>query len=416
MTDNQLPSSAKLKLDLMFEGIRYTEALSRAAEHSFPNYYPYRFDDDEHDPTGTGRAEVPYMLVTPDDTHACLQLHRTSPWSVSGSREEGYELRRDGSGEALAIGFEPAQQWMTGRTSDDVSNAQAGLSLHGDMLVINVAPACEYFTVPKQDDRSMNCSFCRYGAPTRRNREMGQVMGQTALPDSLYRRMQEVLTAALDETPVRHIYLVGGSLTDPREEGIRYAELARRVQAVNGNRIPVTCGSGALPEESLRLLHGEGLVDAVSFNLEIWSEELFARICPGKHRYVGYQNWIAYLEKALELWGDGRVYSAMVAGVEIDPEIGLSVEEAAEIAVRGADDLCSRGIAPTYSLYWPRPGRDYPMHLKNLREYFTHLQRGYQEIRRARGIELWEGFMCHRCAYMQIECDVDRGAAAAAAG
>jgi hypothetical protein len=412
VSSNQLPASAKLKLDLMFEGIRYTEALGHAAEHSYPNDFPYRFGPDEHDPTGTGSGQLPYMLVTPNDTHICLRPHRTSPWSVSGSREEGYELRRGESGEALSVGFEPAQRWMTGRTSDGLPHTQAGLGLHGDMLVINVAPACEYFLVPKWDGRSANCSFCRYGAPTRQTRELGQIMGQTAIPEPPYRRMQEVLEVALEETPIRHIYLVGGSLTDSREEGIRYAELVRRVQQVNRQRVPVTCGSGALPEESLRLLHGEGLVDAVSFNLEVWSQPLFERICPGKHRFVGYRRWIASLEKALELWGQGRVYTAMVAGVEIGPDFGLSVDEAAETALRGAEDLCSRGIVPTYSLYWPRPGRSYPERLENLRRYFTRLQMGYHEIRRARGIEFWKGFVCHRCAYMQIECDIDRSQAA----
>jgi hypothetical protein len=102
----------------------------------------------------------------------------------------------------------------------------------------------------------------------------------------------------------------------------------------------------------------------------------------------------------------------MVAGVEIGPELGLSPEEAVEIALRGADDLCRREIVPVYSLYWPRPGRDYPEHLAELRRYFTQLQAGFAEIRRQREIEIWDGFMCHRCAYMQIECDIDRASAA----
>ena len=33
---------------------------------------------------------------------------------------------------------------------------------------------------------------------------------------------------------------------------------------------------------SLRQLHGEGLVANVCFNLEVWSEPLFAKVCPGK--------------------------------------------------------------------------------------------------------------------------------------
>jgi hypothetical protein len=242
---------------------------------------------------------------------------------------------------------------------------------------------------------------------------LGQVMGETAIPEPTYRRLQEVLAAALAESPLATIYLVGGSLTDPRAEGERFAELARRVQAVNGRRVPVTCGSGALPAESLRVLHEERLVDAICFDLEVWSEPLFARVCPGKHRFVGYREWIRALETAVGLWGPGRVYSAMVAGVELGPDIGLSAAEAVDLALHGADDLCGRGILPIYSPYWPPFERDLPAHLAGLRAYFERLQLGYHDIRRAHGLAIWDGFLSHRSSYMQLECDVDRGFAAA---
>ena len=411
MLTSLLPPSARLKLDLMFEGVRYSEALGRAGEHAFPNYFPYRVGPGEPDPSGTGSVTVPYMFITPDETHCRIKVSRASPWSISGSREAGYELLADGRDEALAIDFEPAQRWMTGQTRDGLLRAQAGLSLHGDMAVVNVAPGCEYFRAPRREGVSMRCTFCTYGAPGERTKHLGQVMGQTALPAQTYRHLQEVLSSALAETPIRHIYLVGGSMTDPREEGIRFAELARQVQEVNDRRVPLTCGSGALPEESLRTLHDERLVDAVCFNLEVWSEPLFARICPGKHRYVGYGGWIGSLETAVGLWGRGRVYSAMVSGVELGPELDLSREQALETAVRGARDLCGRGILPIYSLYWPPPGRDLPKHLDELRDFFEKLQLGCREIRHEAGLEIWDGFMCHRCAYMQLECDVDRAAA-----
>jgi hypothetical protein len=407
-----LPPAARLKLDLMFEGVRYTDALGRAAEHSFLNYSPYRFGPGEHDPTGEGRADIPYMLITEDKTHARIRGDRTSPWSVSGSRETGYDLRHDGGAGPLAIEFEPKQAWNTGLTRDGLPRQQAGVSLHGDMAVVNVAPGCDYFGAPKRDGVSMRCTFCTYGAPDARIRPVGQVMGQTAIPEATLARMQEILSAALEQTRIRHIYLVGGSLVDPHDEGRRYVQLARSVQEVNDHRVPVTCGSGALPESSMRLLHQERLVDAVSFNLEVWSERLFARICPGKHRYVGYDRWIESLEHAVRLWGRGRVYSAMVAGIEFGPELGLSPGEALEIALRGADDLCRRGILPIYSLYWYPAGRDLPEHLGDLRHYFEQLQLGYFEIRRKHGLQVWDGFMCHRCAYMQLECDIDRAAAA----
>jgi len=408
MSATLLSGSARLKVDLLFQGLRYTEPLGHAAPHSFPNFMPYRFAPDEPDPTGSGSAPIPYMLFTGDDTHARIKCTRGSPWWISGSLEDGYALHRDGVEEAWPVAFEPACQWMSGTTADGLPRAQAGLSLHGDMAVVNVAPGCDYFLAPRRDGRSMRCTFCTYGAPNERTAQLGQVMGRTALPDLAYARLQEVLRAALEETPIRHIYLVGGSLTDPREEGIRYMELARRVQEVVDHRVPITCGSGALPEESLRALHAEGLVDAVCFNLEVWSEPLFAQVCPGKHHYVGYDGWIASLERAVSLWGRERVYTAMVAGVELGPDVGMPLDEAADLAIRGAEDLCRRGILPIYSLYWPPPGHDLPEQLAELRTFFERLQLAYSEIRRREGLSIWEGFMCHRCAYMQLECDVDR--------
>jgi len=406
-----LPVSARLKLDLMFEGVRYTDALGRAAEHSFLNFSPYRFSPGEHDPTGKGRADIPYMLITKGNTHARIRGDGTSPWSVSGSREAGYELRHDERGDPLAIDFEPKQDWNTRLTRDGLPGQQAGVSLHGDMAVVNVAPGCDYFGAPKRDGVSMRCTFCTYGAPDARIRPLGQVMGQTAIPEATLTRMQEILTVALEETRIRHIYLVGGSLLDPHDEGRRYVQLARSVQEINNRRVPVTCGSGALPESSMRELHEERLVDAVSFNLEVWSEQLFARICPGKHRYVSYDRWIESLENAVQLWGPGRVYSAMVAGIEFGPELGLSPDEALKIALRGADDLYRRGILPIYSVYWRPAGHDVPEHLEDLRHYFERLQLGCFEIRSKHGMQVWDGFMCHRCAYMQLECDIDRAAA-----
>jgi len=389
----------------MFEGIRYTEALGMAAEHSFPNFYPYRFQPGERNPTGKTTVEIPYLLRTRDGTLSRVKGAGDSPWYISGSQADGYQLSREGSA-SLAIEFEPLPQWMRGQTPDGFPMAQTGLSLHGDMGVINIAPGCEYF-LEKVDKVSMRCTFCAYGAPDKRTQNLGQVTGKRSLPASTYQRIQDTLRAALAESELRHLYLVGGSMTDWHEEGKRFVEIARAVREVNHDRVPVTCGSGALPDDVLDELHGEGLVEAVCFNLEIWSKPLFEKVCPGKNRFVGYERWIESLESAVGRWGRGRVYSAMVAGIELEPEYGLSWEAAADLAIEGAEDLCSRGIIPIYSLYWPVGGRDHPDYMSRLRSYFERLSIAYQAIREKYQLQIWEGFMCRRCAYMQMECDLD---------
>jgi len=402
-----LTGSPALKVQVMCEGIRYTESLGQAAGHSMPNYYPYRFKPGEHDPTGKGTATIPYLINTEDGTEIRILGSGDSPWHVEGDRQKGYRLVDDRSGRTVPIEFEPLRPWMTQKTADGLPFPQAGVTTHGDMLVINVAPGCEYF-LHKQDGVSMRCTFCAYGAPDERTAHLGQKPGLVEIPPSTLERMREALEAVINQTEIRHIYLVGGSLTDGQKEGDRFLQLARFVKQANTRGLPVTLGSGAIPDDYIERFHAEQLVQHVCFNLEMWSEALFAKVCPGKNRYVGYHRWIEALETAVRHWGRGNVYSAMVAGIELEPEHGLEWEEAASIALQGAEDLCSRGIIPIYSLVWPVGGRDRTDYHTRIRSYFETLSAGYQEIRRRHGLMVSEGFMCHRCAYMQLECDLDR--------
>lgn len=406
MAIDKLPPSAELKLDLMFEGLRYTAALGSAAAHAYPNFYPYRFEKDEPDPTGKGKADIPYLLRTDDGTTLRIKGNSASSWSVEGARETGYQLFHDTRSDAIATDFEPLPKWMS-REVDGMPMAQSGVSLHSDMAVINVAPGCEFF-LHKREGKNLRCSFCAYGAPDERTRHLGQEAQKVEIPAATLARMQQTLAAALEENAIRHVYLVGGSLPDWRDEGERFLQLARAVQEVVQGRIPVTLGSGALPLDMLQQFKDEGLVDAVCFNLEVWSEELFSKICPGKNEFIGYANWIQSLENAVEIFGRGRVYSAMVAGIELEPDYNMSWEEASELVIAGARDLCARGILPIYSLYWPAGGRGHPEYLTRLRAFFETLNIAYHNIRSEHKLEIWDGFMCHKCAYMQLECDIDR--------
>jgi hypothetical protein len=406
MAIDQLPTTAALKLDLMFEGLRYTDSLGDAASHAYPNFYPYRFSTGEHDPTGTGKAAIPYLLCTGNETTLRIKGNGESGWSISGSRAQGYELLRDGASSPIPVSFEPLPQWMMGKI-DDQPMAATGVSLHSDMAVINVAPGCEYF-LHKHNGKNLRCSFCAYGAPDERTRHLGQEAGLIEIPQQTLARMQQTLAVALEESRIRHVYLVGGSLPDWRDEGQRFLQLAAAVQEVVQHRVPVTLGSGALPTDMLKQFKTSGLVDAVCFNLEVWSEDLFSKVCPGKNRFVGYANWIESLEQAVGIFGRGRVYSAMVAGIELEPEFEMGPEQASQLVIAGARDLCSRGIIPIYSLYWPVGGRGHPEYLPRLRAFFETLNVACFNLRREYQLDIWEGFMCHRCAYMQLECDIDR--------
>ena len=86
---NSLPDSARLKLDLMFEGIRYSEALGAAAEHAFPNFYPYRFQPGEANPTGKAKVTIPYLMSLQDGTLIRVKGNGSSSRRVTRSGASG---------------------------------------------------------------------------------------------------------------------------------------------------------------------------------------------------------------------------------------------------------------------------------------------------------------------------------------
>ena len=177
MHKQAMHASPALKTEVMFEGVRYSDALAQAAELALPNFYPYKFKKGESDPTGKGKAQIPYLMVTPDGTLIRGMGNGGSPWSVGGSLKNGYYLEHDEDGRACPVTFEPLHDWMLQQTSDGFPMAKAGVSTHGDMLVINLAPGCEYF-LHKHNGKAMRCTFCSYGAPDERTAHLGQVAGQ----------------------------------------------------------------------------------------------------------------------------------------------------------------------------------------------------------------------------------------------
>ena len=95
-----------------------------------------------------------------------------------------------------------------------------GLSQHGDMLVLNVAPGCEYFVVPRESGEgteNLSCKFCLYGLPDKRMEPLGQELYVIDVPTPTIARVIE--ECAHESTDAKQLYLVGGSMLDMEAEG-----------------------------------------------------------------------------------------------------------------------------------------------------------------------------------------------------
>jgi biotin synthase-related radical SAM superfamily protein len=145
----------------------------------------------------------------------------------------------------------------------------------------------------------------------------------------------------------------------------------------------------AVTKEQLKRLYNETGISSLTMDIEVLNEEIFNYVCPGKAKWVGYKEWKKRLIDAVEIFGEGRVNTGVVSGVELAEPFGFkSEDEALEAVLKEADELASYGVSTVNMVWVPRPNT-YLAGQKNASlEYYVKLSYGLQEIRRRRGLAI----------------------------
>ncbi len=99
--------------------------------------------------------------------------------------------------------------------------------------------------------------------------------------------------------------------------------------------------------EEVKLLHDLGL-HSVSFNFEVFDKGYWKAIVPGKDQNIGRELWEQSLIEAVKHFGEGKVFSAMIAGLE--PRKTL---------IEGVHWCCDRGIIPIIVPFSPETGSQF---------------------------------------------------------
>ena len=107
-----------------------------------------------------------------------------------------------------------------------------------------------------------------------------------------------------------------------------------------------------------------------------------------------YQKYIGLLLGFLVLLSAG----CGGGGSDFSPDAGTAAEFVGAASPIAYDD----------NVILPVGGRGQPDYMSRLRSYFERLSLGYQALRETYQLRIRDGFMCRRCAYMQMECDMDR--------
>ncbi|MDR2081841.1 MAG: radical SAM protein [Campylobacteraceae bacterium] len=145
----------------------------------------------------------------------------------------------------------------------------------------------------------------------------------------------------------------------------------------------------AVTKEQLKRLHDKTGISSLTMDIEVLNEDIFNTVCPGKAKWISYQEWKKRLIDAVEIFGENRVNTGIVSGVELAEPFGFKDEdEALKAVLKEADELASYGVSTVNMVWVPRPNT-YLANQKNASlEYYVKLAWGLQEIRAKHNLKI----------------------------
>jgi len=202
-------------------------------------------------------------------------------------------------------------------------------------------------------------------------------------------------------------------MRDQSKEAEVYAQVAKSVAQVRdetGANISIKVTSTAMDDADQERLKEAG-VDEVGFNMEVWEEELWPEIVPGKGSYVGRTVWMERLLKAAERFGRGRAFNQQVVGVEMVSGRFEKYADGIKSVLEGIEWSVQNGIQPDTTTWFNTPGSIYEQREVPPTEYFLTVA-----VERHRILEKYDMYLpvdanpnytavCHLCGLLSPDSD-----------
>ncbi len=409
-TYSDVPRSAVLKYELNRMGFAMSAAALEAVRDMdlvFKGEFMFSLDRQQR---RSLPQKVPFSLhFKRDDTFFLNRTNDDSPYVIDFMRGKFFLTDQgDGGTPFEEIYFEPTPHYFKLKTSDGIPMSQIAQPI-GCRLFVTVNKYCEYFKY------GLECKFCDLTPTGVAQMQDGEVLHLHRTTEQI----AETLEAAFSEISprcFRHLAISGGTIITTYKNG--KSELDYYVDILNGVRKRLRAFYPSYiqicpPEDKdgwKRLL--DTGVASVQPDLEVMDKEKFEWICPGKAKYIGYNEWIRRLLEGVEVFGPGRIVPNFVAGCEMAKPYGFTdIEEAVESDLKGFDFLMQNGVFPRMAVWLivkesalaRVPGQEPPP-----LEYCIRLGKGYKKLRDKYGFHDIPG-SCRGCNPQDALYDWDYG-------
>jgi hypothetical protein len=365
-----------LKTEILRVGLKFSKsALDQFKVRDDFHYKGYHLFSYNLDPLSTYNDRIPWTIRLEDGCPIQVRVNSNSRFVVDYV-DGKFFIYENGNIISSNISFSSKPKWQDMRLEDGTYLRAVVQGLAEELAFITFNKYCEFWNTHDQ------CLFCDIVSTLKEQRRKGE--------DPIARKHPKVVADAVKlcfnlDSRFRLMYLTGGTLLKGYQGESELDFYCNRLEAIKQALqcwYPTSFQIAAQDDEGWKRIRATD-VPTVQPNIEVWDKRLFQWICPGKDKFIGYDEWIRRTLRAVDFWGPGRVQPNFVLGVEMAKPYGFSnIGEAVKSIASGWDFLMSHGVLPRYANWVIEPGSVFKdQQLPPLR-FFIEAEKAYIECRR----------------------------------
>ena len=395
-----IPLEAIVKSDLLRLGVHFTpEALKTCAAFKEKSYFIFSFDRvPQKELSEIEKHAAPEEIALSGGPHdfkrtiVSVRLNPASPYCAD-NRQQATDNRlslsyNDEKICDISLLERPDYYKKSLQNGKPVSDIAPTIEW-GYLIYLTAFRLCQYW------GRDEECQFCDINENYRQQKKERSYTAVKSL-DEIVEALQ--IIQETDAAKSSHAYTVtGGSITkdlNGQTEAEFYAQYARAIEKKFPRRWIGKVVTQALPTDEVKKLKEAGY-QIYHPNFEVWDKTLFQKICPGKDRTIGRDEWIHRILNAAEIFGPSNVIPNFVAGIEMSKPHGFqTIKEAICSTEEGLNFFMSQGICPRFTVWCVEPNttlsrsNSEPPPL----EYFVNLLQVYRDTFRKHKLPIPPGY------------------------
>lgn len=327
-----IPSElVKIKAELLSCGLSLANELY---ENFGPPYLEKRRGYGNQDPLELRNKTIPQEIYLGSPSIvAAINVRHSSPWILT-HEDDNFLVSNKSDDRKIKVSFPLRPNFYDKKISSGQNVNQIITLYGGKSLAIFVYGTCSLVAIGKP------CHYCSIDPNRTKPNDFEQVVKPWQL--------EEALKQALEDCPpeVNQVMINGGNFPDLDKSFTYYAELAQVAdKVIKDMGKPIDLHLIVFPPQNLELLNLlKDTSVGIAMNTEVFDPLLFEKYCPGKTNTLGQENLFKALKKAVNVLGEGRVFSILVGGLE--PHESLK---------KGLDFLANKGVTPVVNVFHPDP-------------------------------------------------------------